>query len=809
VSVGSQLGLGVTGNTTGTIDVSGVGSEFRITGNGSLATVGVSGTGIVTVSAGGLFTAAREMVIANSGTSQGTMTIQDAGSSFEVGEDNASNDDSLLVGATGAGTLAILDGATARIERMVIGGNGNTGDATVDSENTPGASLEVNGELFVGNGTKGTLSLKNGALLDTSTSGNFAVFIGNTATGDGSAVLVDDSTWNHMGTGLIGVGYGSNSNTDVASSLTIRNGGGVTASDSIMLVADLGGSNGNLVVQNPGSSLTVGRLLMGDNGAGTAAISDGASLVVSGSAGGNLEVSAFGGGSGSMTVTDPGTTVTVADYLSVGDEGTANGDLTIDNGASVSTTTGNVYIARTGSTSQGLVVVQDLDTNDGSNGSTLSSGSELFVGGNAGGAGGDGQLDVNASGTVNIANSLEIWYNGTVNLNGGTINANDLNLADAVSPPFAAFNWISGTFQFTTDRNLNVTRLSDLLGAAPTLVGGQTLVVSGIATLSAPLRLNGGALTVGSVFSNDTSNLSFDAGTFNLTSANLNVGTGGLFGSSLLIESDQVINVANQATINAGAELVVAGGFSSGGLTNDGELVAIDTTIGGPVVNNNNFTVVGTVDFDGLVSGPGAFFGPGTANFNGGMAPGASPAEVSFEGNVALADTNTLFIEIAGTTPGTEYDRLMIAGNASLNGILDVSLIDAFVPTAGQQFAILTANNIVDNGLALGGTAASSFSLLVSNTSVILQAIAPGVPGDYNQNGVVDAADYVVWRKTDGTPAGYNTWRANFGRTVGTGAGASASASVPEPTTLVMLIVAAVGIRLCGRETYARVPSTH
>ncbi len=92
------------------------------------------------------------------------------------------------------------------------------------------------------------------------------------------------------------------------------------------------------------------------------------------------------------------------------------------------------------------------------------------------------------------------------------------------------------------------------------------------------------------------------------------------------------------------------------------------------MVNNNSVTVVGTVDFDGLVSGPGDFFGPGTANFNGGMAPGASPAEVQFEGDVALAASNTLFIEIAGTTLGADYDSLSIAGSADLDGLLSVSL---------------------------------------------------------------------------------------------------------------------------------------
>jgi hypothetical protein len=47
------------------------------------------------------------------------------------------------------------------------------------------------------------------------------------------------------------------------------------------------------------------------------------------------------------------------------------------------------------------------------------------------------------------------------------------------------------------------------------------------------------------------------------------------------------------------------------------------------------------------------------------------------------------------------------------------------------------------------------------------EAAPPGPDGDYNENGTVDAADYVLWRNDPashgGSPAGYNTWRANFG----------------------------------------------
>ena len=79
--------------------------------------------------------------------------------------------------------------------------------------------------------------------------------------------------------------------------------------------------------------------------------------------------------------------------------------------------------------------------------------------------------------------------------------------------------------------------------------------------------------------------------------------------------------------------------------------------------------------------------------------------------------------------------------------------------------------------------------------SIFLIAPGPALPGDFNANGVVDAADYVLWRNggplandtTPGVqPADYDVWRSHFGQTVGSGAGATAglpSSAVPEPST--------------------------
>jgi hypothetical protein len=73
--------------------------------------------------------------------------------------------------------------------------------------------------------------------------------------------------------------------------------------------------------------------------------------------------------------------------------------------------------------------------------------------------------------------------------------------------------------------------------------------------------------------------------------------------------------------------------------------------------------------------------------------------------------------------------------------------------------------------------------------------IPSGLPGDFNNDGKVDAADYVVWRKGAGiatTPENDAIWRTNFGRTAGSGgaivANAINSVSVPEPTPLGLLL---------------------
>jgi hypothetical protein len=72
------------------------------------------------------------------------------------------------------------------------------------------------------------------------------------------------------------------------------------------------------------------------------------------------------------------------------------------------------------------------------------------------------------------------------------------------------------------------------------------------------------------------------------------------------------------------------------------------------------------------------------------------------------------------------------------------------------------------------------------------------MPGDFNRDGNVDAADYVAWAKNGGHQSGFNYWRANFGSSIG--GGSASLANAPEPAAAWMLLCAmTVGALLRAR----------
>lgn len=129
-----------------------------------------------------------------------------------------------------------------------------------------------------------------------------------------------------------------------------------------------------------------------------------------------------------------------------------------------------------------------------------------------------------------------------------------------------------------------------------------------------------------------------------------------------------------------------------------------------------------------------------------------------------------------------------------------------------------TGINVLKTNLSISQNAEG---IIYANLDEFEEILDPGqlqLAGDYNNNGVIDGADYTVWRDTleagstglpnDLTPetvdeSDFIYWRDHFGETKGIGAGAAASA-VPEPSTLVILYMGALAMFVSGE-----LPSHH
>jgi hypothetical protein len=113
---------------------------------------------------------------------------------------------------------------------------------------------------------------------------------------------------------------------------------------------------------------------------------------------------------------------------------------------------------------------------------------------------------------------------------------------------------------------------------------------------------------------------------------------------------------------------------------------------------------------------------------------------------------------------------------------------------ASEELGYQSGSVLLSSIMGSGGAGAQ----LVALISPAAQLAFPH--GDFNRNGVVDAADYAVWRAGLGTlysPDDYNTWREHFGDVApgggnGSAVGQSALPAAPEPATLWLILSATV-----------------
>ncbi len=173
------------------------------------------------------------------------------------------------------------------------------------------------------------------------------------------------------------------------------------------------------------------------------------------------------------------------------------------------------------------------------------------------------------------------------------------------------------------------------------------------------------------------------------------------------------------------------------------------------------------------------------------------------------------------------------SGNTTAPGYVRVSMRSA---NSGNTIVIGTIDNSNGDFLPapLGGTVSMmmfdffssvtlnpAFAFGIFDNVQVLEGLVPlspvGLPGDYNNDETVNAADYTVWRNSLGAPAGtlqndadggvigqpqYDTWKAHFGLTASSGSGATANAAVPEPASALLIMV---GMLAMGSRRRAKV----
>ena len=737
---------------------------------------GRSGSGVFTVRGGGDLTTASFVRIGwfdgSSGdmvlTGDGTTWVADSLVSVGLGSNTSAN----ATGALTISDLADFDGLG-----LEIGGRpAATGTLTVDN-----ASATTSGTIIVGAFGFGAASVNNGGALE-STGGS--VTVGSGAIGEGE-LYVDGGTV----TAALGMLVGSSG----VGLLDVRNGGAVRVDANTVMVAATAGSSGRAVVDGEGSTFTAeGGVQVGNRDLGSFEVTGGADV-----SSGSAFFGVFGETADGYGLIDgAGSTWTTTGQTSVGYESV--GLLELANGGRFN---GWQTLLGDRATGVGELYVRDGGAYDGSDvlyvgfqgfGSlTVETGGAVENDGRGAigvSAGAEGDAVVSGAGSVwDVNNELLVGWSGlgllTV-LDGGVVNSDTGIIAQGIGSVGDAV--VSGAgAQWNNANDLSVGSLGQ--GLLLVTEGGKVTAVNGLVATSTDAS--------GSAFVGDLS-----PGVESTTTAvwelsdSLYVG-GPSFGAAgpgdLTVGANGEVRVANETVVWSTGELQL-----EGGVLKTGEL---------------DISTAGAFRFTGGTLTADAVTGD-LLNEGGTVAPGASPGPMTIAGDYTQLGAAELQIELGGLTPDAEHDQLIVDGaTLDLAGTLELVHLAGFDVRVGDLFDVITFTG-TRNGTFDAVNARSEEGLRVEVgviygagvVTVEVISITPPLPGDYNGDGAVDAADFTVWRDNEGAPAGtlpndvdggvigaaqYNTWAANFG------AADPVGDAVPETSSGALLLLAALSAR--------------
>jgi hypothetical protein len=290
---------------------------------------------------------------------------------------------------------------------------------------------------------------------------------------------------------------------------------------------------------------------------------------------------------------------------------------------------------------------------------------------------------------------------------------------------------LSGGANFTTAGNF--TNSGTLTGGS-----GSKFDVNGNLTNFSGTKLTGGVYAITGTLQFNNANIVTNAANITLTgpsaeivnqtgsnalgglASNNSTGKFTVTGGQALSDSASAFSNAGTLTVGKSSQLKLTGASAAytqtvGTTTVDGTLTAPGgiTISGGSVFGNG-----GT--WSGNVNNSGGTFNVGDKTLTAGSE--------SITGTYTQGSGGALDIDVGGTTAGTQFDQLTVSGAASLNGTLNLDLINNFVPTIGSMFDILNASSVTGTFATVNGTGINSgehFTVVFnSNNNVTLDAVA-------------------------------------------------------------------------------------
>ena len=245
-------------------------------------------------------------------------------------------------------------------------------------------------------------------------------------------------------------------------------------------------------------------------------------------------------------------------------------------------------------------------------------------------------------------------------------------------------------------------------------------------------------------------------------------------GDLIITSDDQMLNRGTLTVVGNGNRLAVNGGGTETTLNNHGNVeigpgavMVIDGRYvahgGGRTDNRGTMIAEQYLLSSSPDTGPHLFRGKGfvkgNVENNALVGPGDSPGTLTIEGD--YGQNGLLEIELGGTTADSQYDVLAVTGLASFfeGSELQVQLIDAFggddplQPELGDLFDVVHADTILDQGLVfdfptLPGLRFAHEIIDIGSAQALRLTVIPEpatLPGDVNQDGVVDSADVTAF----------------------------------------------------------------